>query len=338
MIISNNNEDMVAHYTPKDQMLIRLNNLKLHSGQLGEDPRFLIEGVLAEKSLNMFYAKGGSGKSFLTLALSIELIEKRLVSSVIYMDMDNSLTALKQRNLEQWFEKYPQLNYIHTSKLEGQPFELLEYLVSQTNYQPDMFEGVLIVFDSIRDFILGRDMNSDRDIAPVMQKLKVLREAGATVIFLHHTTKEGDGTNYKGSTSFRDSVDISYSLSSERRDNTLNFSLTLDKDRLGVKERVGFELDTKTMVLQSINPQLATMEEHPLEFVNEVKEALDESQEGLNQSQLLESIGRDSSDKTARKYLKEFAGKFWTSKKVPQKNNQIFYFALGNEQTLPSAA
>ena len=197
------------------EMLVYLNQIAMKSEDLGHEPEYLIDNVLVKNSLNMYFAKGGSGKSFLTIGLSISLIEQNKVNSVIYMDMDNSLVALKKRNIDKLIEKYPALTYIHASRLENQPMMLLDYLVKQLKIEPNSFEDTLLVFDSIRDFILGRDMNSDRDIAPVMQKLKLLREGGATVIFLHHTTKEGDGTNYKGSTSFRDSVDISYSISSK---------------------------------------------------------------------------------------------------------------------------
>lgn len=314
-------------------MSVFLNQLTLKVDDLGYEPEYLVENVLVKNSLNMYYAKGGSGKSFLALGLSISLIEQKKVQSVIYMDMDNSLVALKKRAIDKLFEKYPELNYIHASKLNGSPMDLLDYLVLQTMNNPNAFNNVLLVFDSIRDFILGRDMNSDREIAPIMQKLKHLREGGATVIFLHHTTKEGDGNNYKGSTSFRDSVDISYCVSSQRSENTLSFSLNLDKDRLGVKEQVGFELDTSTMQMKTINPQMVNMEDNQLTFVKNVQNVLSENYEGISQSDLLTAIGKSNDDKTARKYLKEYSGKLWNSKKVPEQNNKILYFEIVETDT-----
>ncbi|WP_277620714.1 hypothetical protein [Campylobacter blaseri] len=43
--------------------------------------------------------------------------------------------------------------------------------------------------DSIRDFMRG-DMTKDKDVIPVLENLKSLRSKGATVIFLHHQTKQ----------------------------------------------------------------------------------------------------------------------------------------------------
>lgn len=316
-----------------------LSQYKLTAEHLQEEPNFLIHNFLAEQSLSMFFAKGSSGKSYLAVSLALKLLKEQKLRSVLYIDMDNSLIALKRRGLDKIIAENPAFHYIHASKMKGSPLALIDALIGRGKREPHLLLNTLIVLDSIRDFIVGRDMNSDRDIGPVMEKLKQLREVGATVIFLHHTSKEGDGKVFKGSTAFRDSVDMSYALSSERNGNQLIFTLEIDKDRLGVDGRIAFQLDTETMMLESENFTMASISDHKRQFIEKVQPILHQNSEGITQTVLLKEIGTTSDDKTARKYLQEFDGVFWVMKKIPQQNNASYYYPILPELTdLPECA
>lgn len=313
-----------------------LNKYKLTVEQLQVEASYLIPNFLAKQSVSMFFAKGGSGKSYLTVSLALKLLTERKIETVLYIDMDNSLTALKERRLAEIIDENPEFMYLHTSKIEGSPLALIDAIIRKGKEVSGSLDNALIVLDSIRDFIIGRDMNSDKDIGPVIKKLTQLREAGATVIFLHHTSKEG---GYKGSTAFSDGIDTAYAISSERNGNQLIFTLQIDKDRLGVDERVAFELDTKTMMLESANFTIASISDYKRQFIEKVKPILDQHPEGMTQTALLEAIGTTSDDKTARNYLKEFDKQFWMMRKIPQKNNASYYFPILPELTsLPESA
>ena len=309
---------------------------KLTAEDLKREVEYLISNFLVNGSLNMFFAQAGQGKSFLTISLALTLIKSKKIKQCFYLDADNSLSALKSRGLDKLIEDNPELIYIHSSKFSESPNTLLDKLSTDAKKDTNIFEDTLFVFDSIRDFIAG-DMNSDRDIIKVMQQLKDLREAGATVIYLHHTTKDSDGTLYKGSTAFIDSVDIAYALSSKRTDNRLNYQLTVRKDRLSV-ESCAFELNTETMILESENIQIAVMSEHEAEFAKKVQALLTFCGDtGIKQSDLLANVGKSSDDKTARKYLHKFANEMWRVEKRATENNATYYFSLPNEPNLPLA-
>jgi predicted ATP-dependent serine protease len=313
-----------------------LNQYRLTAEHLQEEPNFLIPNFLAERSLSMFFAKGGSGKSYLAISMALKLLKEQSIKTVLYIDMDNSLVALKRRRLDKIIAENPDFQYIHSSRMNSSPLGLIDEVIKQGKRTPALLENALIILDSVRDFIVGRDMNSDRDVSPVMEKLKQLREAGATVIFLHHTSKEG---GFKGSTAFRDSVDISYALSSERNKNQLVFTLEIDKDRLGVDGCVAFELDTETMMLESANFTMASVSDYKRQFIEKAKTIVNQYPDGITQTPLLKELGTTSDDKTARKYLKEFEGRFWTMKKLPQQNNASCYYPILPELTnLPECA
>lgn len=309
---------------------------KLTAQDLTKEVEYLISNFLVVGSLNMFYAKAGMGKSFFTLSLALALIKNKSIKQCIYLDADNSLTALKSRGIDQLIEEHPELIYIHSSKFDISPQEILNKLSEDAKQNTNAFEDTLFIFDSIRDYI-GGDMNSDRDIIKIMQQLKNLREAGATVVYLHHTTKDSDTDTplFKGSTSFIDSVDCAFSLSSKRTENKLNYQLMVSKDRLSVED-CAFELDTSTMTLESKNMQMAKLSEYETEFVNKVQDSLDFwGEDGVKQTHLLKSINKSSDDKTARKYLKKFDGEFWKIEKRPTENNATYYFPL-SEPNLPN--
>jgi len=304
---------------------------KLTKNDLDMEFEYLIQNFLVYQSITMIFAKGGAGKSLFLLALVLYLLHHEKITYCIYMDMDNSTMALKDRNLDEIVTQYPNLHYIHRSKTDKPAKELIEMLAEDAHNNERGFEKVLIILDSIRDFLSGKDMNTDKDVAPLMEQLKIIRDAGATIIFLHHTKKEHGNSQYKGSTSFIDSIDVAYGLEKTTlTDRLVSFSLTIEKDRIPV-ENTGFELDLESFELRLGNYILASMTEDETKFVTDIKSVLTVHTDGIKQSDLLAAIGTSSDDKTARNRLKRFDGTLWFSKKIREKNNATMYYPSQDE-------
>lgn len=109
--------------------------------------------------------------------------------------------------------------------------------------------GHIFLIDSIRNFILG-DFIKDNEITRFFSTLQILRDVGATIIFLHHEPKSSD--TFKGATAFFDSCDLVFSLKNYTdvyRDklNTNEFLTILEptKKRADAKPHA-FILDNKT--------------------------------------------------------------------------------------------
>lgn len=106
-------------------MLDFLKDYELNTSKLHEKIEFLIDGILPCKLITIIYANGGSGKSFLGLALSKKLVANPAVKKVIYIDLDNPLNVLVERNIEGLI--CPKLSYIHRSSLCGiTPMDLIQ--------------------------------------------------------------------------------------------------------------------------------------------------------------------------------------------------------------------
>lgn len=325
IITQNTNNTNVA-----SSMIAYLQVNKLVPADLDIEVNYLINEFLIESSLNMIFASAGQGKSFLILSIAIKLLQEGKVKKCLYLDMDNSTMALKSRQLDELLTNNPDLYYIHHSKTDRSPSDILFQLADEVNIEAKSLEGYLIVFDSIRDFLGGRDMNSDKEIMPIMNAMKKLREAGATIVFLHHAKKDTDAKKevYKGSTSFMDSVDVSYHLQSKKDSaNKLSYSLTVAKDRIPVNNSA-FSLDTKTLSLTQQNYTLKELKPKEQEFIADVIKVLEPLTVGINQTNLLLALGTDNDNKTARKRLQMFSDQFWITKRTPEAKNSLNYFPL----------
>lgn len=295
----------------------------LTSSDLNEDVTYLVDDFLVEQSITMIFAKASQGKSYFVLFLALMLLQENKLQKCVYLDMDNGKKALKSRGLDGVLDRNEKLAYIHRSKLKGiNHIDMLDRMVSEAREDHERFKGYLFVIDSIRDFLSGRDMNKDKDIIPLMEQLKALRDAGGTIIFLHHSTKEREGNYYKGTTTFIDSIDVAYGLKKTEieRHKITSYALTVEKDRIAV-DNAGFELNTETGVLINSNYDVANMDEDESEFVAAVRNVLDGC-ETITQSKLLEEIGSDT--KATRKRLHKFVGVFWNAENGGQ-NNAMWY-------------
>jgi len=305
----------------KNNALSCLRDYRLTAEDLNERVNYLIEDFLVEQTITNIYSKAGQGKSFLALYLALKLLDERKISECYYIDLDNSKKALQSRGLDKIVVEYDNLNYIHRSKLK-ETMDIIETIKHQLeNPALKDLSGLLIVIDSVRDFLGGKDMLKDKDVIPLMDDLKSLREAGATIIFLHHANKENGA---KGATAFIDSVDVAYQLKSIQleKHKKISYALEVKKDRIAVINS-GFELDTVTQKLSEGNFEVANLTDEETELISTFKEILNEQEEGINQKALLKEAGTSQDNRTHRNLLQRMDGIFW--RRYKGSNNAIMY-------------
>jgi archaellum biogenesis ATPase FlaH len=296
-----------------------LQTLKLQDTHFNAEIEFLIPDFLPKKLITMYYADGGNGKSWLAQAITNHLLDEKKVAMLTYIDFDNPVSILKDRNIyDLLIKKHKNLNYIQRSTLNMPPFDLL--LKLEEHAYNGAYEDCVFMIDSLRNVV---DIMHDGKVMRVMDALMNIREAGATIVLLHHSNK--DGRNYQGSNNIRNSIDCMYRLDKRpSQENEINFLLEVQKERAGIKDRA-FCVKTKELSLQEMDFDIACMNEYELEFVEKVKKALTLYKEGLNKTELLENTGHKKDDKTARDTLDKFTDKFWKSKKAGNK----YVYSLG---------
>lgn len=288
-------------------MLDFLKNYELKTSKLHEKIEFLVEGILPKKLITIIYANGGSGKSFLSLALANELKKNALVKKIIYIDLDNPLNVLVERNIENLIDS--KLTYIHRSSLSNTtPMELVKTIEERA--LGNAYEGVVFILDSLRNFT---DIDNDSKAMGLMNALMNIREAGGSLLCLHHSNK--DGRNFKGSNHIHNSADCMFELC---KIEGLTLAITPTKERVGLKKQA-LSIDPITLEMQKINERIVGMNEREKEFVKRVKDVLKHTP--AHQTQILLTLGYERDHQWARKTLQEWEGVFWESEIVKNKKH-----------------
>ncbi|EOI6145587.1 hypothetical protein ACMU5N_001381 [Campylobacter coli] len=263
-----------------------LNEFKLKNKDLNEKLEFLIPDFLVKKAITIIYANGGSGKSYLSAAISKTLCKDARVKSIVYVDMDNPLNILNERGFGELILNESKFTYIHRSSLKTSAYELLEMIEGKG--VAGSYEGVLFILDSLRNFA---DIDNDTKMMSLMSLLMNLRECGATIMALHHSTK--DGRAFKGSNHIRNSSDCMYFL-----------------QKVANLEQ-GFFINTKTLNIKNTDLQNAKISDKEEAFIEKVLKLLKEK--NLSTSEILLALDVSRSDNFSRNTLEKFKGIFWES-------------------------
>ena len=181
-----------------------------------EGIEFVVDGLIAAGSVTAITGDSGTGKSTFSSALAGgvaygEPFIGRLCSrrNVLILDRENPASVVKERfgrlgiqdggDIRVWGAWQP-----HEVPEPGSPAVLR--WVAETNPKP------LIIVDSFIAFLSGGDENDASVVRSFMQQLRRLADLGATVIVLHHTGKGESTRDYRGSSDFKASLDVGFSL------------------------------------------------------------------------------------------------------------------------------
>ena len=180
---------------------------------------YLVENVLPEGMITLFYAPSGMGKSTLATQLSDAvnsgepfwgLAVKK--SEVFYLDYENPLPTISER-LKRLGERLPFKIWHHDA--ETSPPQIRQGGESECLFK--IRPRTLLVLDTLKASNNG-DENSSTDMKFLFDFLKDLRKRGLTILVLHHTNKGIEG-NYRGSSVIQDQSDHVIKLQKIKRGN-----------------------------------------------------------------------------------------------------------------------
>lgn len=291
----------------------------LTPNDFNQNIEFLIEGFLPKHLITMIYSDGGEGKSWTALGLAKCAADSGM--ETYYLDYDNPMSVLKERGIEHKLIRVcPSLVYSHRSKTNLQPFAMLEEFEKVA--VGGRFKNTFFVIDSMRDF---GDVNNDLMAMRIGEKLKNIREAGATILVLHHSTK--NGTNYQGSNNIRNSIDNMFQLKKiESPEGEIRWILKVKKERAPIVD-TALSVRTDDLSIYTLDIDDARLSSEEKTFVAKVKQALTESP-GINKTELLEACDYKKDDKTARDRLDQFEEIYWRSEK---KSGSFAYYLIDSE-------
>lgn len=289
--------------------------LKAEHFEKDEVIEWLIPSCIAKETATLLYAEGGMGKSVITTSIAQLAMNESM--KCIYLDFDNSKTAIKERNLHRKLIGNNQgIIYIHRSTFEQPAIDMLNTL--HQGAVKDGYKNTLIIFDSLKNFL---NLGNDNQASDVMKKITDLRDVGATVIIISHTTKSG--SNYQGSNNIRDAVDAMFRIEKiESPEGELRAILNSEKERLPVKDIV-IAVTTATLSLRTLEIEGARLTQQDKDLISEIKTIL-AKQPGINKTELMTELGYKKTNRPMRDKLEQFEDIHWRAEKG-EKNATLYY-------------
>lgn len=281
---------------------------------------YLINNLLVKNEITMFASRPTGGKSLTTFGFINMILLNGKVSKVIYLDGDNGLTTLKERKVHLVKEKYGE-KLVYIQGLKTSEFYVVIKKLLESN-----LDDILIVFDSIKNFMFGGDRDKNRDVSKVMEILKTLRNNGATIIFLHHSNKPSkdiDELMYAGSSAWEEDSTNAFILKNNKDKKA--FIFVPIKVRSGDLKESAFTYCEYTHTLNHIDLDIAKETNEELEIRNEIIDFISNSRAEPSYSQILNYLMENGYPKMkSNDLLRAGKNKFWYSKKLKQFNKTVF--------------
>jgi len=223
---------------------------------------YIVEGLINEGTVSVFYGKSGCGKTYSILhlatcvALGIPWLgHKTNQVPVLIIDEDNGerrvADRLKEIFLGVGVTDAP-IKFVSTAgfKLDGKKDVVeVEQLIEATGAK-------LIVFDVMAQFMDG-DENSKKDVQPILTVLRRLAGTkGISPMMIHHTGKNEDA-GPRGSSAIGGGVDLTIAIKANA-DGTLTFrtdkTRDINHDSFSAKPEWGFDLSDMGQSIYKLIP------------------------------------------------------------------------------------
>lgn len=290
---------------------------------------YVIDNLIVKNEITMIASKPSGGKSLTALGICTSFLKQAIKHKVVYFDLDNSIATLANRKIYKIRNEFGSRFNIFSSS---------NYSVEEANVFLNRFTNVdltdtLFVLDSIKNFILG-DRDKNKDVSEFMRLVKALRDAGATVIFLHHTNKPQKdmmSENYAGSSAFLEDTTNAFIL--ENNPDKQTFIFKTIKARNGDLKNKAFQFNLDNHSLTEVDLFWASENKNDSKIVDEIIEFLSNTKEAnytqIKNYLISEGITRDKS-KIAN-ILNNYCGILWSKEKIKENNKSIYKLIIIKE-------
>jgi RecA-family ATPase len=195
---------------------------------------YIINDLISNSSLNVFYGEAGSKKTYSALSMAVAVANGKdwlsfttKKSPVLFIDEESGEKRFARRLNETMrgaeCEASEQLFYISLAGFKLDKKEDVKDIESQINQTG----AKLVIFDALADIMDG-DENSKKDVQPVMTALrKIADNTDSSIILIHHSNKSG---GYRGSSVIKASADLMVQITSDIDDPVITFKTEKNRD------------------------------------------------------------------------------------------------------------
>jgi hypothetical protein len=267
---------------------------------------YLIKDLIPKNKITLYFAQGGVGKSWVAFGISKILSKTDL--NINYFDFDNPLSVIKERNVPKELISKDNFKYIHYTKITKEPIEIINTLA----YMSEDLSNEVYIFDSLRNMVDVKHLNRSMRL---MDSLMTLRELGATIILIGHSTSRG---TFEANQNIPNSLDVMFRVKKSiyQKANCINIDFEVTKERVVVKNQ-SWSIDTTSldMTLQDqVLGGMTYLQKVQKDKLVSIMKRNDDVK--ITQTQLLKTAGFRKDDKTAINTLKVFTGYFWMAQKI----------------------
>lgn len=285
--------------------------------------QWILAALIPAQAVILFFGRGGLGKSTLAIMLLGAIAAGREIfnrqaqqRTAIYVDFENSLAVLSERLRHVCADDVLFLDSSQNPPRLDKP-ERRQYLELLAQHP-----GAVFLFDTLRSSQSG-DENDSQSMTDIMTFLRQLRDAGATVIVLHHTPKSSE-RKYKGSGAIFDLCDHVLALYPVRAPGDEREADDDDEDtearvfRFGTSQKTRYEPDRIFLAFNSESrcfvpaPDPAAAQ---MQTIADSIQAIHDRGEVANQKRILDELAGEIPKHKVFGILKRGEGVFWTTEK-----------------------
>ncbi len=290
-----------------------------------KDIEWFIQDVIPNPSIGVFYGNSGTGKSAIIIELCNRILNNTIDTYVVYVDADMYSNKLKQIGIGELIKKYKE-RFVYAGKqvnnIVSKTQDLLKEIIEFQNKCSR--KKYLVVEDSLT--LLSPKKNGFVDTDMLYKYEKQIREAGGTVILIHHLNKNGVFADSQQIENFAD-----YTFLVERNDFNNCILLKPQKaSRFDIQPKAYKTEDRK--IIDEIDFSMANISLSESNFVKIIVDLLADGE--MNQSEIMKYLKQSSfftkfgvGEKKAIGWLEKWAknAKWSFEQRANEKNAKYFF-------------
>lgn len=301
------------------------------------ETQWLVSGVIPSGTIGVFYGASGCGKSSLLVNYCNQILEISSNIYIIYIDADMALGKINDFGIAEMIKQYgDRFKYAGKSpnNLSAIAQNFLKQIVQIQLENPK--RKYLIIEDSLT--LITPRRQGFINVESLYTYEKQLRDAGGTIIIVHHLNKSGVFADSQQIENFAD-----YTYLVQRNDFNSSILLNPKKASRYAIEEKAYKVENRK-IIEEIDFKIANIGHAESSFVNIILDLLSDSQ--MNQSEIMKYLKQISfftkysiGEKKVLSWLDKWAknGKWCYKQKSNEKNAKFYYIQTAKLANLPNS-
>ena len=305
----------------------KFNNFFYTSKDIEDAPetQWLIPEVIPSSTIGVFYGAPGSGKSSILIDYCNQILRNFENAYIIYIDADMALGKINDFGIGEMIKQYGE-RFKYAGKSVNDISIIAQNLLKEiVQVQLDFPQKKYIVIEDSLTLIAPRKQGFI-NVESLYKYEKQIRDAGGTIIIVHHLNKAGIFADSQQIENYAD-----YTFLIQRNDFNSSILLHPKKaSRYDIKEKA-YKVENRK-IIEEIDFQTANISNSESSFVNIILDLLSDGE--MNQSEIMKYLKQISfftkftvGEKKVISWLEKWSknGKWSCEQRANEKNAKFYY-------------